>query len=70
MFEHCVGLAWCPCCRIYCGAMVHVPRQQVLVDALALLPPERREYVGASERRLIEFLDRQAGPPPARSSSP
>lgn len=59
MFERCVGLGWCSGCRIYSGAMVHVPRSTVLVDALASLPPERRERLLRSETRLIEFLDRR-----------
>lgn len=60
MFERCVGLVWCSICRIYSGNMVHVPRKQVLVDALASLPLERRERLLRSETRLIEFLDRDA----------
>lgn len=60
MFERCIGLAWCSLCRIYSGSMVQVPRQQVLVDLLASLPPEQRERLLRSETRLIEFLDRHA----------
>lgn len=59
MFERCIGLAWCSGCRIYFGSMVHVPRKEVLVDALAPLPPEERERLSRSETRLIEFLDRE-----------
>ncbi|ARE78639.1 hypothetical protein B6R96_35865 [Streptomyces sp. Sge12] len=59
MFERCIGLAWCSTCRIYSGNMVYVPRKRVLVDLLASLPPEQREWVLRSETRLIEFLDRQ-----------
>ncbi|SPF02692.1 hypothetical protein SMA5143A_3450 [Streptomyces sp. MA5143a] len=59
MFERCVGLAWCLGCRIYTGAMVHVPRKRVLVDALASLPRDQRERLGRSEVELIEFLARQ-----------
>ncbi|MFE1907664.1 hypothetical protein ACFW96_28910 [Streptomyces gardneri] len=40
--------------------MVYVPRERVLVDLLASLPPEQRERLLRSETRLIEFLDRQA----------
>nr|PPQ56599.1 hypothetical protein C5F59_07950 [Streptomyces sp. QL37] len=57
MFERCVGLAWCSGCRVYSGAMVRVPRDQVLVDALASLPRERRESLERSERRLVGHLD-------------
>jgi hypothetical protein len=59
MFERCVGLAWCLGCRIYTGAMVHVPRQRVLADALASLPRDRRERLERSEVKLIEFLARR-----------
>lgn len=38
LFERCIGLAWCSGCRIYWGSMVHVSREQVLVDALVSLP--------------------------------
>lgn len=60
MFERCIGLAWCSSCRVHSGNMVYVPRQQVLVDLLASLPPEQRERLLRSETRVIEFLDRQA----------
>ncbi|MFV2121618.1 hypothetical protein ACE14D_25550 [Streptomyces sp. Act-28] len=40
--------------------MVHVPRQRVLVDALASLPHDQRERLKRSETGLIEHLDRQA----------
>ncbi len=60
MFERCIGLAWCSSCRVYSGNMVCVPRQQVLVDLLASLPPQQRERLLRSETRVIEFLDRQA----------
>ncbi|MFC9331066.1 hypothetical protein [Kitasatospora sp. NPDC057015] len=40
--------------------MVHVPRQRVLVDALAALPGDQRERLQRSETRLIDHLDRQA----------
>jgi hypothetical protein len=55
--ERCVGLSWCSGCRVYTGAMVHVPRGRVLTDALAFLPPEKRERLMGSESRLIEYLD-------------
>ncbi|SEG92330.1 hypothetical protein SAMN05216223_125129 [Actinacidiphila yanglinensis] len=54
-----MGFAWCHHCRIYSGAMVHVPRRRVLVDALASLPREQRESLARSEARLIDFLDRR-----------
>lgn len=60
MFERCVGLAWCSSCRIYCSNLVHIPRQRVLVDALASLPLELRERLLRSEARLIKFLDHDA----------
>ncbi|MFJ8691966.1 hypothetical protein [Streptomyces roseolilacinus] len=69
MFERCVGLAWCSGCRIYSGSMVHVPRKQVLVDALASLPRDQRERMERSEIGLIDHLDRQFGgdgAPPGR----
>ncbi|WP_407840974.1 hypothetical protein ACE1OC_38720 [Streptomyces sp. DSM 116496] len=59
MFERCVGLVWCSGCRIYSGNVVHVPRERVLVDLFASLPPERRDRVLRSETRVVEFLDRQ-----------
>jgi hypothetical protein len=53
-FERCIGLAWCPACRMYTGAMVHVPRDTALPD-----PPVR------NERRLLDHLNRlDARPPP------
>jgi hypothetical protein len=39
--------------------MVHVPRERVLVDALASLPRAQRERLERSEIKLIEFLARQ-----------
>ncbi|KUH40645.1 hypothetical protein ATE80_00110 [Streptomyces kanasensis] len=65
-FERCVALAWCSRCRVYSGAMAHVPRDQVLVDVLAPLPAERRERLERSETRLIEYLDGQLGPESTR----
>jgi hypothetical protein len=59
-YERCVGLAWCTLCREYSGAMVHVPRQVELWDALAALPEAERERLSRSEWRLIEHLDRLA----------
>ncbi|MDL2075190.1 hypothetical protein QNN03_01910 [Streptomyces sp. GXMU-J15] len=38
--------------------MVHIPRAQRLVDALATLPPEHRERLLRSETQLIEHLDK------------
>jgi hypothetical protein len=40
--------------------MVYVPREEILVDALAGLPAERRERLWHSERKLVGYLDRQA----------
>src|SRR5690606_30900230 len=53
-YERCIWLSWCSGCRVYTGAMVHVPRDQVLPDALASLRPEEREQLKASEIRLVE----------------
>ncbi|MFH8933785.1 hypothetical protein [Streptomyces griseosporeus] len=58
-FERCVGLTWCPGCRVYSGTMVHVPRERVLADALAGLPAAQRERIARSEARLVQFLDRR-----------
>ncbi|MER6916634.1 hypothetical protein ABT354_33705 [Streptomyces sp. NPDC000594] len=60
MFERCVGLAWCPGCRIYSGSMVHVPRTRVLADPLATLPEDERERLLRSEVKLIAYLDGRA----------
>jgi len=57
MFERCIGLSWCSGCRIYSGAMVHVPRTRLLVDALAALPEDQRERLLCHEVALIEHLD-------------
>jgi hypothetical protein len=59
-YERCLGFAWCSGCRIYTGNMVYVPRDEVLVDALAHLPAEQREQLRRSERKLIDYLDRCA----------
>ncbi|MFC9734130.1 hypothetical protein ACFWEO_07910 [Streptomyces roseolus] len=59
VFERCVGLAWCSGCRVYCGAMVHVPRTRVLVDALASLPEDEAARLRRSEVKLVEYLERQ-----------
>jgi hypothetical protein len=56
-FERCIGLVWCSKCRIYTGTMVHVPRDEVLVDALLALPAERQEQLRKSERKLLDYLD-------------
>lgn len=61
MFERCVGLAWCSGCRIYSGAMVHVPRTRVLVDALASLPADERDRLLRSEAKLIRYLESRGG---------
>ena len=60
-YERCVGLSWCSGCRVYTGAMVHVPRDRALVDPLALLTVERRDSLRRSEVRLIEYLDSRCG---------
>jgi hypothetical protein len=60
MFERCVGLAWCSGCRVYTGAMVYVPRDEVLVDALAGLPAWQRDELSGSERKLVGFLAMRA----------
>ncbi|AWW35719.1 hypothetical protein DN051_02820 [Streptomyces cadmiisoli] len=59
LFERAVALAWCPGCRIYSGAMVHVPRTVVLADALTSLSPVQRERLLRKEAALIDFLNRQ-----------
>jgi hypothetical protein len=59
-YERCIGLSWCSGCRIYSGAMVRVPRDQLLSDALASLPPGQRDHLQASEIRLIEYLNSRA----------
>jgi hypothetical protein len=54
--------------------MVHVPRDQVLPDALAGLPEEERDVIAASEGRLVKHLarltDRGAWPPPRADGVP
>lgn len=55
-FERCIGLAWCSGCRIYTGTMVHVPRDEILVDVLAELPADQQEQLRSSERRLVDYL--------------
>lgn len=59
-FERCIGLAWCSKCRVYTAAMVHVPRGEVLADALAELPVAQQEQLRSSERRLIDYLYERA----------
>ncbi|MER7486109.1 hypothetical protein ABTY20_09435 [Streptomyces sp. NPDC126497] len=59
MFEQCVGLAWCSGCRIYSGAMVHVPRTRVLVDALGSLSEDEAVRLRRSEVKLVAHLDHQ-----------
>jgi hypothetical protein len=58
MFERCFGFAWCSGCLIYSGNMVHVPRQRVLVNALAGLSTDEGERLLREETTLIEYLDR------------
>jgi hypothetical protein len=57
-YERCVGLAWCPGCKIYAGNMVYVARDVQIVDALAHLPADEREHLKGSDKRLVEYLDR------------
>lgn len=59
-YERCVGLAWCGDCRTWSGAMVHVPRDRVLEDALADLRSEERDRLYRKERELVRYLDRLA----------
>ncbi len=56
--ERCIGLAWCPACRTYAGAMVHVPREEDLPDALAPLDEFDRERLLKSETKLVDHIDR------------
>ncbi|MCO6005212.1 hypothetical protein NE236_09465 [Actinoallomurus purpureus] len=56
-YERCIGLSWCSGCRVYTGAMVHVPRTTALTDALASLTSEHRDRLLHNEVRLIEHLD-------------
>jgi hypothetical protein len=58
-YERCIGFSWCSGCRLYSAAMVHIPRDRVLVDALAELPEKQREELERSEWRLIEYLSAQ-----------
>jgi hypothetical protein len=36
--------------------MVHVPRDEVLVDALAKLPADQQEQLRRSEHKLVDYL--------------
>lgn len=56
-YERCVGFAWCSSCRIYVGAMVHVPRDVVLGKELTHLTPDERERLHRSEAQLIKYLN-------------
>ncbi|GHH79127.1 hypothetical protein GCM10018781_56500 [Kitasatospora indigofera] len=56
-FERCIGFSWCSGCRIYSGAMVHVARRRVLIDALASLPADDRDQVLRKEAALVDYLD-------------
>jgi hypothetical protein len=60
-FERCIGFAWCSGCRVYTGHMVFVPRDEVLMDALAGLPVEQQERLRSSEWKLVDYLDRRTG---------
>jgi hypothetical protein len=57
-YERCIGLAWCSTCRTYTGNMVFVPRDEVLLDALAGLASHERDTLSRSEVRLLDHLDR------------
>jgi hypothetical protein len=59
-YARCIGLAWCSTCREYSGAMVHVPRDQHLIDLLADLPALERQRLTRSEVKLLDHLDRLA----------
>ncbi len=57
-YERCIGFAWCSGCKIYTGNMVHVRRDERLVDALAGIPFGQREQLLRSETKLIDYLAR------------
>jgi hypothetical protein len=57
-YERCIGLTWCSVCREYSGAMVFVPRSELLPDLLADLPAPERERLERSEVKLLDYLDR------------
>jgi hypothetical protein len=57
-YERCVGLSWCSVCRSYTGAMVYIPRDRALWDALADLPDDERGRLYGGEVRLLDYLDR------------
>lgn len=59
-YERCIGLAWCSTCREYSGAMVYVPRDEHLTDALADLPVVDRKRLARSELKLLDYLDHLA----------
>ncbi|MFJ4095163.1 hypothetical protein ACIPYS_26540 [Kitasatospora sp. NPDC089913] len=56
-FERCVALVWCSGCRIWSSSTVHVPRGQVLVDALASLPAADRDLLHRKEAVMVDRLD-------------
>jgi hypothetical protein len=56
--ERCISLAWCPACRTYAGAMVHVPAHEELPDPLTALDEVDRERLRNSETKLIGHIDR------------
>lgn len=58
VYERCIGLSWCSACRTYAGTMVHVPRDETLVDPFADLGDDERDRLHRGERRLLEHLDR------------
>jgi hypothetical protein len=62
LFERCIGASWCSGCRLYCTALVHVPRATTLVDELASLPEDQRDRLLRKEAALIAYLDRIGRP--------
>lgn len=60
LFERCIGLGWCSKCMVYAAGMVHVPRGETLVDALAYLPADRQDQLKRSELKLVRYLANRA----------
>jgi hypothetical protein len=60
-YEQCVAISWCSNCLNYSSAVVYVPVDQSLDDPVAALRPHERNDLRASERRLVERLDRMIG---------
>lgn len=59
-YERCIGISWCSTCREHTAGLIFVPRDRDLWDALADLPPDRRETLYRSSKRLRDHLDRIA----------